>query len=118
MANADIVRSFVGALQRKDAETAGGFLTDDAVKHVPGRNRFSGAKEGRDAVVRFIEEFPVSDIEPHDILENQDHVVVLVRRKIAGADAPAAVVYHVEDGKISSIWIHEQDQYAVDEALA
>ncbi len=117
MANADIVRSFVGALQRKDAEAAGGFLADDAVMHVPGRNRFSGDKEGRGEVVGFVQEFPVSDIEPHDVLENEDHAVVLVRRKIAGADAPAAVVYHVRDGKISSIWIHEQDQYAVDEAL-
>ena len=44
-------------------------------------------------------------------------MVVLVRRKIAGADAAAAVVYHVRDGKIGSIWIHEQNQYAVDEAL-
>ena len=118
MGNAEIIRSYVQAIASGDTEAVRGSLDDDATMHVPGRNGFSGEKRGPDEIVAFVETFPVSDIEPHDVLEKEDHVVVLVRRKIAGVDAPAAVVYHVRDGKIGSIWVHEQDQYAVDEALS
>ena len=117
MTNGEIVRSYVQALAGGDTDAVRGLLAEDAVMHVPGRNRLSGKKRGADEIVAFVEALDVSDIEPHDVLENDDHVVVLVRRKIAGVEADAAVVYHVRDGKIGSIWLHEQDQYAVDEAI-
>jgi hypothetical protein len=54
----------------------------------------------------------------HDVIANDEHVVALVRRKIAGIDTTAAIVYHVGDGRITGVWIHEGDQQALDDALA
>ena len=122
--NADVVRSYIDAVGRFDLETVSGLVSEDVVLHVPGRSPMSGDIRGRDGLIRMFErtremsggQMPPPDV--HDITASNDHVVALLTRTIAGVEARAAIVYHVKDGKITEIWPHEQDQYALDEAVS
>ena len=122
--NEEVVRSYIDAVGRFDLESATGLVSEGVVTHIPGRNPMSGEIRGRDGLVGMFErtrelsggQMPPPDV--HDITASDDHVVALLTRTIAGVEARAAVVYHVEDGKITEIWPHEQDQYAVDEAVS
>jgi uncharacterized protein len=121
--NAEVVRAYVGAVGGGEADRAVELVTDDVVMHVPGRNPISGEVRGRDALLTMLREvFERSGgsfgLEIHDILASDDHVVALLERTIAGIETRVAVVYHLRDGKIAEIWPHEQDQYALDEALS
>lgn len=120
--NAEVVREFLDATSKGDLDGISERIAEDAVFHIPGRNKMSGELKGHDTVVAFfgrIIEMAGGRMETdvHDILASDDHVVALVTRTIAGVRAPAAVVYHLEDGRIASAWPHEADQHAVDEAI-
>lgn len=122
-ANAEAVRSYVEALARGDVDAAGEHLADDAVLHVPGRNPSSGPKEGKEAILSFMRGIVERsggglNMDIHDLLSSDDHVVLLGTRSIGSLRAPAAIVYHLDGDKISSIWPHELDQHAVDEVLS
>ncbi len=112
------------AFNQGDLDRVGELIADDVVIHFPGRNPMAGEKRGKDEVMSFframMDRAGVGSIPPdlHDILANDDHAVALMTRRVAGIDASVAVVYHVRDGKIAEVWPHEQDQYAVDEALS
>ena len=120
--NEDVVRSYIASLGAGDMDGVRKHLADEIVMHMGGRNPMSGDKRGPDEVVGTFEAItertgaPIST-ELHDLLSTEDHVVALGRRTIAGVDAPAAVVYHLADGKITEIWVHEARQYELDEAL-
>lgn len=122
-ANEEVVRAYIAALAEGDMDRVGEFLSDDVVFHMGGRNPMSGDKRGRDesiGMLRMASERAGGRlaVDVHDVLANDEHVVALVRRKIAGIDTTAAIVYHVGDGRITEVWIHEGDQQALDEALA
>lgn len=122
--NLEVVRSYIDAVGRSDLETAAGLVSEDIVMHIPGRNPMSGEIRGRDGLIAMFErtremsggQMPAAEV--HDMTASENHVVALLTRTIAGVEARAAVVYHVEDGRITEIWPHEQDQYALDEAVS
>jgi ketosteroid isomerase-like protein len=120
--NETVVRSYMGAVGDGDLDRVRAYIADDVVAHVGGRSAISGDIVGADALVRWLQDVrerlgdPV-DPELHDVLATDDHVVVLVRRTIAGVPAPAVVIYHVADGKITEGWLHETRQAEVDAAI-
>jgi uncharacterized protein len=120
--NERVVREYIGALGSADFDRAIDLLAEDVVVRVPGRSPISGELHGRDAVREMFQRLmeaaggPVV-AEIHDLLAGDEHVVALLTRTIAGVEARAAVVYHVRDGRITDVWPHEQDQYALDEAI-
>jgi ketosteroid isomerase-like protein len=122
--NIEVVRSYIDAVGRFDLETAARLVADDLVMHIPGRNPMSGEIRGRDGLIGMFEgtrdlaggQMPVP--KEHDITSSEDHVVALLSRTIAGVEARAAVVYHVMDRKITEMWPHELNQYALDEAVS
>ncbi len=122
--NEQVVRDYLRAFSGRDLDRVAEFIADDIVIHFPGRNPISGEKRGKEDVLSFfrgmMQRAGVGGEPPdvHDVLANDEHVVVLATRKIAGIDASVAVVYHFSGGKITEVWWHERDQYAVDEALA
>lgn len=122
--NEGVVREYLRAFNDGDLPAVGNLLDDAITIHFPGRNPMSGQKQGKEEVMSFFTTMMtpvgVGSVPPdiHDVLANDDHVVVLMTRKIAGIDASVAVVYHVREGKITEIWPVEVDQYAVDEALS
>ncbi len=122
--NEDVVRAYLRAFNEGDLETVEAALDDGVVIHFPGRSPLAGEKRGKQEVIPFFKAMMTrvgvasvpADI--HDVLANDNHVVVLITRSVAGIKAPVVMVYHVRDGRIIDVWWHERDQYAVDEALS
>lgn len=120
-----VVESYIDAIAEGDPERLGEFIADDIVVHIPGNNPIAGDYRGRDEVLTYyrtlVERTQASggsvEVDMHDLLASDEHVVSLSRRRFAGVDARAIVVYHVEDGKIQETWVHELAQDEVDRAL-
>ena len=128
--NEELARSEMEAALRGDFEGMLAHYTDDVVLHYPGRNVLSGTYRRKDGLrewVRRLEELLGAEGSLtrtlHDILASDDHAVQLVSvtaRRANGRSASwnAVVVMHVRDGKISEMWLHIDDPYAVDDLLA
>lgn len=128
--NEELARSEMEAALRGDFEGMLAHYTDDVILHYPGRNALSGTYRGKDGFrewVRRIDELLGTEGSLartlHDILASDNHAVQLVSvdaRRADGRSASwnAAVVMHVRAGRISEIWLHIDDPYAVDELLA
>ena len=95
-------------------------IADDCVWHVGGNNVLTGDYEGRDAIfglfARFAESNPT--IEIHDVLANDEHVVVLAHysgsRLGKTLDHNTCDVSHIVDGRMTEFWSFGEDQAAVD----
>ena len=61
-------------------------------------------------------------LELHDVLANDEHAVALVtvRGERAGKQLNDNMVetMHIRDGKVSEVWVHTTDLYALDEFLS
>ena len=123
----ELMTDYLDAAKRGDWDTAFGFFAEDIVIHIPGRSRFAGDRQGRDAAVDYIE--TVRDryrdgrieLEVIDMLASEERVALLVRERFHG-DGPTveirrANVYRVENGQIVEVSIFEADQYLIDEVL-
>jgi ketosteroid isomerase-like protein len=126
--NEDVVRETFAAFGRGDVDAAQKHWAEDIRFHVPGRNPRAGDYEGIEQVRQFYaglaEDVTGGTVssELHDVLANDEHAVVLmtIRRERAGKqwDDNTVVVYHIRNGKITEVWSHATDQYAVDEFLS
>lgn len=102
-------------------------LSDDVVWHVGGNSKWSGAYEGKAKVLDFFARQaqvlggpPSLDI--HDILGNDDHVVVLGTASATGpdgsnADWKYAQIFHITDGKATEVCGMAENDAAVDPFL-
>lgn len=126
--NAAVARAEMDAYQRGDIAGVLDLYTDDVVLHYPGRNVLSGTYTGKDAVRGWImatrEKVGLGTTVQrtlHDVVASNDHAIQLVSVDTSAngksAHWNAALVMHVRDGKISEIWIHIDDPYAVDDLL-
>ena len=126
--NEDVVRETFAAFGRGDVDAAQKHWAEDIRFHVPGRNPRAGDYEGIEQVRQFYaglaEDVTGGTVssELHDVLANDEHAVVLmtIHRERAGKqwDDNTVVVYHIRNGKITEVWSHPTDQYAVDEFLS
>jgi ketosteroid isomerase-like protein len=121
--NAQIARTAMEAFSKGDFDTFVATLDDGVVWHAPGNNRFSGVREGKQAVMgRFMEQresgFVLSFEDIHDVLGNYDHVVALLTIRFAGPDevvtGHSVFTMHIRDGKLVEFWAMNEDQAAVD----
>lgn len=124
--NAEIARRALAAFAAGDIEAMLAAMADDAAWHAPGTNRFSGRFEGKAAIAdrfrRLAEAGVTTSFDIHDVIANDDHVVMLVNATIAAADGrryegPQVQVLHVRDGLAVEFWGMNQDQAAVDVVL-
>jgi ketosteroid isomerase-like protein len=118
------------AALRGDFEGMLAHYTDDVVLHYPGRNALSGTYRGKDGLRKWgskIDELlgATGSLTRtlHDILASDDHAVQLVSVQAHRSNGRiarwnVAVVMHVRNGKISEVWLHLDDPYAVDDLLA
>jgi ketosteroid isomerase-like protein len=125
--NEGVVRRFVDAMVARDVGAIADCFTDDVVFHIAGRNSLSGDHHGKTVVMTRLfqaweEAFGGLQITIHDVVTNDDHVVVLsdrqARRDDRTVDMRGATVYHVRDGRIAEAWLFEWDPYAIDEFLS
>lgn len=121
--NVDLMRSGFEAFAAGDMATLDALFDDDAVWHVGGRNRFSGDYEGKAAIFQyFAESVQAQDSfsqDIHALFADDEHGVALVKahgsRGGKHLESDAVLVFHLEDGKATEVWIAAVDPYALDE---
>lgn len=109
-----IVRSGFEAFQRGDLKAVGELFTDDAVWHGRGSTKFGGDFKGREALLgnmaQFAQTFTDIQLDLHDILANENHVVALVnssvKRNGRTYDDHQTFIFHLNNqGKTTETWI-------------
>lgn len=105
--NAAVIREFIGAWSRLDADELAGYFADDGVYH----NIPTAPVAGRDAVRQFIGGFTANwtgtDWEILTLIADGDTVVCeridRTRTKAGDVDLPCVGVFEMRDGKIR-VW--------------
>jgi ketosteroid isomerase-like protein len=123
--NEDLVREGFAAFGRGDMDAVRKqFFAADVRWHAPGRSPLAGDYEGIEQVLQhFARIFELTggtfSLELHDVLANEEHAVTLVtvRGERAGRQLTdnEILTYHIRDGRVSEVWAHHTDLYAVDE---
>jgi ketosteroid isomerase-like protein len=118
-----IVRRMVDGLQRRDASAIAELLSDDVVYYFPGRSEVAGTYQGRTEVLSLFGAFGRLFDEPptfasHDVVASEAHVAELATYsgRIGGLpfEWNTVRIYHVDDDRISEIWLMIGDIYAFD----
>lgn len=107
MDNAAVVRDFMAAWSRLDAEELAGYFTDDGVYH----NIPAGPVAGREAVQQFIAGFSATWTETvweiHTLIADGDRVVCertdRTKTTQGDVDLPCVGVFEMRDGRIA-VW--------------
>jgi uncharacterized protein len=125
--NAALVREGFQAFEKGDFEWMDAHLADDVIWHVGGNSKWAGSNEGKAKVLEFFARqtqalggAPTLDI--HDILGNDEHVVVLGTASATAPDGSSAEwkyaqIFHVRDGKATEVWGMAENDAAVDPFL-
>jgi ketosteroid isomerase-like protein len=125
--NVTVVREGFQAFQRGDMGWMDQHLADDVVWHVGGGSRWAGAYRGKAQVLEFFARQAQAmgqppSLEIHDILGNDEHVVVLGTASASAADGSSVQwkftqAFHVRDGKATEVWGMADNDAAVDPFL-
>lgn len=124
--NEELIKSYAQNWADGDVQAATDKYADDIVLHVPGRHRLSGDYRGKQAVLDYINQLvewtggKVQLLETVDVLANDRRAVDLIRARYEREgkkplEVNRIVVYLIADNKIQELWVHDDDQYAVDE---
>ena len=118
-----LARREVDLINAGDFEALDDLYTDDLVVHYPGKNPLAGSHPIQEFLAKFQTVLKDGTLrrELHDALGTDDHAVQLlsVTASVAGRSHSwnAVAVMHVPDGKFSEVWLHVDDQYALDDFL-
>ncbi len=123
-----MMRSYVEAWLRKDAQAALAFVADDVVLHSAGRHPLAGEFIGKqaflDAYTRALAALggTVEAVALQDLFVGPERAVVMVRERAIRGDRVLEFdrvnVYRLRDGQIVEIWSYDFDPYALDEFWA
>jgi ketosteroid isomerase-like protein len=125
--NVTLVKEGFEALEKGDIGWMDEHMADDIVWHVGGNSKWAGTYEGKAQVMdlfgrqmQAMSGPPDADI--HDILANDDHVVVLGSAKASAPNGSSAEwkyvnVFHIKDGKTTEAWGMAENDAAVDPFL-
>lgn len=113
--NVAIVRAAYEAVERGDLAASLEAMADDIVWHEIGR---SEPRVGKAAVVEAMQGSDATiDAKTHDILANDDHVIVLAEatatRDGRTLKYRVAEIAHIRDGKIVERWAFSDDTAAI-----
>ncbi|MGZ4132368.1 MAG: nuclear transport factor 2 family protein [Actinomycetota bacterium] len=124
--NVDLMRRGYAAFGAGDMATVGELFADDIVWHANSTGSLSGDYVGKDAVMGFFGALAgratlQQDI--HDIVANDEHVVVLVKGRAERSDGTTLSddnihVWHVRDGKATEFWGYSTDPDAANAFFA
>ena len=107
------VREGFEAFKRGDIQAVSEQFTDDATWHGAGTSPFAGDHRGKQAVIQnilnFAQTYQDINLEAHDFVANDKHVVALVNSSVARNGktykSQEAYVFHVnDDAKVSEVW--------------
>jgi ketosteroid isomerase-like protein len=123
--NVTVVREGFEALRRGDTAWMDEHLADDVVWHIGGNSKWAGAYKGKAKVLEYFgrqAQATETAAEIHDILGNDEHVVVLGSAQATARDGSSAEwkytqVFHIRDGKATEVWGMAENDAAVDPFL-
>jgi ketosteroid isomerase-like protein len=123
--NVAVVKEGFAAMQRGDTAWMDQHLADDVIWHVGGNSKWAGTYQGKQKVLEFFgrqAQATETAVEIHDILGNDDHVVVLGSAKATAGDGSSAEwkytqIFHIRDGKTTEVWGMAENDAAVDPFL-
>ncbi|HZA84274.1 MAG TPA: nuclear transport factor 2 family protein [Actinomycetes bacterium] len=123
--NVSLVREGFAAFERGDMARMDQLLADDVVWHVGGNSKWAGAYEGKAKVLEYFgrqAQGTEMAAEIHDIVGNDDHVVVLGSAKATARDGSSAEwkytqIFHIRDGRTTEVWGMAENDAAVDPFL-
>jgi len=119
--NEELLRKGTDALNSGDMQTFLGMHADDVVIHIAGQSQFAGDHAGKDKAFGVLQQqMQMLDgppqFEMHDVLANDTHGVILGTQHASRGgkqfDDRQVVVLHIEDGKITEVWVSSDDQAA------
>jgi ketosteroid isomerase-like protein len=125
--NVALVKEGFDAFEKGDMAWMDEHMSDDIVWHVGGNSKWAGEYKGKANVLdlfgrqmQAIGAPPEAEI--HDIIGNDDHVVVLGTAKATAKDGSSAEwkyvnVFHVKDGRTTEVWGMAENDAAVDPFL-
>lgn len=115
-----LYRNVMEAAAQGDLEPFAGALADDVIWHQIGAPDLTG----KEAVLSSMEDLEGVDFEvdTHDVLANDDHVVGLVEAHVKVGDQEfiyrTAEIVHVENGKVTERWAFSDDTKAIGDFFA
>jgi len=121
--NEELARREIELINAGNFEPLDDLYTDDLVVHYPGRNPLAGSHSVQEFFPKFQSVLKDGTLtrELHDAFGTDDHAVQLlgVTASVGGRSHSwnAVAVMHVVDGRFSEIWLHVDDQYALDDFL-
>ena len=125
--NAELIRGAYAGLTAGGGESMASILADSVKWHVPGRSRFAGDFEGRDAVIRCWEEYGelIGSSSTIDLVSvfADDRLAIAIEHFTAERngkryDRHDLVVYRIKDGKVAEGWVYPESQYELDDLLS
>jgi ketosteroid isomerase-like protein len=123
-ANIALIRRGYDAFAKGDLEAIREIFSPDIAWHTGGRGPLSGDVMGVDAVFGFFGQLQELSggtfrLEPHDVLADDDHVVVLANatgsRNGKSLDGHVVHVWHVSNAHATEFWGFAGDDYTFDE---
>ena len=126
--NVTRVREGFEAFEKGDMEKMDSLLSDDIVWNVGGNSKWAGSYKGKAQVIEFFGKQAQAmggnppDVDIHDILGNDEHVVVIGMAKASSPDGGSAEwkytqIFHIQDGRATEAWGMAENDAAVDPFL-
>jgi ketosteroid isomerase-like protein len=125
--NVTIAKEGFEAFEKGDMGWMDEHLSDDIVWHVGGNSKWAGTYKGKANVLDFFARQmqamgSAPEVETHDVLGNDDHVISLGTAKATGPDGSSAEwkwvqVFHIKDGKATEVWGLAENDASVDPFL-
>lgn len=113
--NAALLREAIGSMVRGD-ENAGDYYADDIVWWQIGVDEPVRGKAALEESMGGFEGMDL-DLDIHDVVANDDHVIALVTATVTAGDKTktyrTAEIYHVADGKLSERWAFSDDTQGI-----
>lgn len=124
--NEAIMTRYCLSWRANDFATIAATWSDEIVVHIPGRNPFAGTTRGKKEVlelsVRLQKQAPRYPIDIHDWLVSDNHAVVMAtERAMRGGEmleTKRLYIFHLHEGKITELWVVNDDQAAFDRFYA
>ncbi|RXJ73287.1 ketosteroid isomerase [Veronia nyctiphanis] len=122
--NIKMIEAYFSSLAAGDMETFAGFFAENVVWHQPGKNKYSGAKNGFRVIGQMIGgmmqdtqgTFVVK--QNGDVMANGNLVSVEVafsgKKGNTSIDMTGHDLFKIKDGKIVEVWLFSEDQKAED----